>query len=191
MKIKIIRECGYTEALLGLGLSYGITSEHDVNYFMIDHDLRNRMYGVALKLADKDGGHNKFLETIAVWLDVAGPAYWWIEFDTYRIGVSKQSESTMHTVIRNEIKGFMFEGGLDDVVVERLEKIRLDGDLLRLKRELPMSFIQRRIICLNYKVLRHMIKQRKNHRLPEWKLFCTEILSQIKYPEFINNDVEI
>ncbi|MCK9240314.1 hypothetical protein [Desulfocurvus sp.] len=55
---------------------------------------------MAEKLAPLDKGHNKVLESMCVWLDVRMPRYWWQEFDTYRVGVTKQSESTMHILIR-------------------------------------------------------------------------------------------
>ena len=80
MKIKILKEAGYDEALLGLSLSYNTKIE--------------RMDKVAAKLYCKDGGHNKFLESICVWLDITAARYWWQEFDTYRIGVTKLGSGT-------------------------------------------------------------------------------------------------
>ena len=83
MNVTVLNEAGYQEALLGLSLSY--------------EQSLDKMPAVAERLAQRDNGHNKFLESIVVWLDVIAPRYWWQEFDTYRIGVSKQSSSTMHT----------------------------------------------------------------------------------------------
>jgi len=81
MHTRVIKEAGYEEALLGLSLSFNADLE--------------RMPKRAEKLAPLDKGHNKCLESIAVWLDVRAPRYWWQEYDTYRVGVTKQSESTM------------------------------------------------------------------------------------------------
>lgn len=68
MQVKILREAGYEEAILGLSLSKGATIE--------------RAKEVAVQLAPKDGGHNKLLESIQAWLDVTAPRYWWQEADT-------------------------------------------------------------------------------------------------------------
>lgn len=56
MDVKKINEAGYEAALLGL--SHNKKRNPD------------KMSQVAQRLADKDGGHNKFLESIFVWLDV-------------------------------------------------------------------------------------------------------------------------
>lgn len=57
--------------------------------------------------ADKDlaqrlirGGpvHSKYLRQIMVWVDITAPIYWWSEFDTYKVGVVRDSCSTMHTL---------------------------------------------------------------------------------------------
>ena len=56
------------------------------------------MKEISEKLHDKDEGHNKFLESIIIWAEVTAPRYWWQEADTYRLS-TKQSESTMHTLI--------------------------------------------------------------------------------------------
>ena len=40
---------------------------------------------------------------------------------------------------------------------------------------LPTSYNQKRTIMLNYEVLANMYKSRKNHKLDEWKAFCSWI----------------
>lgn len=181
MNVKILEEAGYTPAMLGLSLSYNVDESN--------------MHNVSMKLADKDLGHNKFLEFIEVWLDVSAPLYWWIEADTYRLS-SKQSESTMHTLINN-IKKLTPEqfckkfepGTMNEYKVNEIYN-ELDGlsseteKLIKAKQLLPSSFIQRRIWKMSYKTLRNIILQRKNHRLPHWKKFVTDVLSQVKHPEY-------
>lgn len=44
--------------------------------------------------------HAKFMRQIQVWVDITAPIYWWSEFDTYKVGVSRNSCSTMHTLIK-------------------------------------------------------------------------------------------
>jgi hypothetical protein len=141
---------------------------------------------LAKRLAHKDGGHNKFLESIYVWLSVQAPRYWWQQFDAYRVGVSKQSESTMHTLLKNKIDQSMFEGKIDKDTVKHLEKLRQERELTQLKRHLPEAFLQTRIVSLNYKALRNIYKQRCNHKLREWHIFFDMLLNGLRHPEWVS-----
>jgi thymidylate synthase ThyX len=55
----------------------------------------------------------------------------------------------------------------------------------QVKRELPEAFVQRRIVCTNYKTLRNIVMQRATHRLGEWQVFCEALLEQLAHPVFI------
>ena len=134
----------------------------------------SRMPARAEKLAKMDpaSGEVKFLEAIAVWLDVTAPRYWWSQMDTYRCGVSKQSESTMHTLMRTVLEPHHFEGGVDDTILNALNDAIRMNDFDYAKRHLPESFLQRRIVTTNYKTLLHIYKQRHDHKLFEWRAFC-------------------
>lgn len=54
----------------------------------------------------RNGGTDdrKFMRMIVVYVDLTGPLYWWKEFDTYRIGVEKNSCSTMHKIHAKEFE---------------------------------------------------------------------------------------
>lgn len=193
-----------TEALFGIGLSYGLTSDIENVKDLERAECYDRLMQIARGLAHKPGGgHNKFLETITLTLDVKAPRYWWQEFDTYRVGVSKQSESTMHTIMARELTDDDFEGGTFDHILDELNAIRRDylvakekGDaeeerrcFLDMKSALPEGFLQRRIVCLNAKALQNMYTQRKDHRLPEWRSFFDAIKEQMPgmmYGQFVS-----
>lgn len=49
---------------------------------------------------------------------------------------------------------------------------------------LPSSYNQKRTVMLNYEVLANIYKSRRNHKLDEWKEFCTWIES-LPYSELI------
>lgn len=49
---------------------------------------------------------------------------------------------------------------------------------------LPSSYNQRRTLMLNYEVLANIYRQRLNHKLDEWREFCTWI-EQLPYSELI------
>lgn len=170
MHVQVIGECGYFPAMLGLSLSY--------------HQDVGKMPAVADKLKDKYGGHNKFLESIYLWVDVFAPRYFWAEGDTYRIA-TKQSESTIHTLMRYPITQEMFEEPLDDFFIEKLEEMRVAKDFYKLKNHLPEGFLQRRVWVFNYMVLKNIINQRKDHKLPQWQYFINQMKEQIEHPELL------
>lgn len=175
MKVKILDEQGHEHAMLGLSLSY--------------RQPVSKMPAVARRLAGRDDGHNKFLESIVVWLDVTAPRYWWQQMDTYRIGVTKQSESTMHTLMKEKITQDDFENPVDERILSIINELIAGGPkgLQEVKNLLPEGFLQRRVICTNYKALRHVIKQRRSHRLAEWKQFINEVMAQVRYPEYLED----
>jgi len=172
MKVRIIKEHGYSSALLGLSLSY-------------DQDPA-RMSSVAEKLRFKGDGHNKFLEMIVVWMDIDAPRYFWQQFDTYRIGVTKQSESTMHTMTARPLQQDDFEHPIPKAHLQHLNALVADERWQMVKRDLPESFLQRRVVCLNYMILQRIIRQRKTHRLAEWRTFIDEVLRQTEHTELLD-----
>lgn len=184
MRVKKIEEAGYTPALLGL--SYNKKQPIDT------------MHKVAERLAFHDGGHNKFLESIIIWLEVQAPRYWWQEADTFRIA-TKQSESTMHTLKKElldidmtntaSVENYIaanFETGscTPDTLIYILDAVRSD-DLVEIKKRLPEGFLQRRLWCISYKTLRNIILQRRNHRLPHWQSFIEQTLAHADHAELL------
>ena len=177
-------EAGFRSAMHGLALSKKQPVEN--------------MPALAKKLAFKDGGHNKFLESMIAWFEVRAPRYWWQEGDTYRIS-SKQSESTMHTLI-NEIKAIDHcdREAINAYLKENFEPCSVTADQYKLmahaahhdditgiKRLMPEGFLQRRVWTLSYKTIRNMILQRRNHRLPLWPSFLNQVLDQLNYPDYL------
>ena len=49
---------------------------------------------------------------------------------------------------------------------------------------LPSSYNQRRTIDLNYEVLRSQYRERRDHKLDEWRQYC-EFIRGLPYSEFI------
>lgn len=175
MRVYDIEECGFDRAIKGLARSYN------------QSDLE-RMKIVAKSLGPRDKGHNKFLESIVVWMEVEAPRFWWSEADTYRIGITKQSDSTMHTLKKSELTQDNFEYPIPVEYLNLLNhEISIDSSIDRLKNLLPDGFIQGRSICTNYKTIRHILLQRANHRLPQWKLFC-DSMKVLNYYDYMGLD---
>jgi hypothetical protein len=55
--------------------------------------------------------HRKFLRQIFVNVDITAPLYWWKEMDKYQIGITTNSESTMHKLASTPITLECFEIG--------------------------------------------------------------------------------
>ncbi len=183
LQVRKMDEAGYHAALRGLSYNKKQSVED--------------MPDVAAKLAFKDGGHNKFLESIIVWLEVLAPRYVWQEMDTFRLS-TKQSESTMHTLMKEltEAKAsaesmdlFIYQNFEPGSIVPEQTEALLDAvereDLSAVKRLNPEGFIQKRMWCMSYKTLRNIIIQRRNHRLPHWQMFIKQVLEQVEHPELL------
>lgn len=59
-------------------------------------------HSLMMKLRNAGTDHRKFMRMIIVYVDILAPLYWWKEFDTYRVGVEKNSCSTMHKIHEKE-----------------------------------------------------------------------------------------
>lgn len=175
-------------------------SEHDLKDILLYQDKSGMCeYCVVgpndMRLAKilKEAGteHRKYLRQIFVTMDITAPLYWWKEFDTYKVGTTSNSQSTMHKMAAKPIDLSCFETGdlnmelVDYAVnpfIEFLEDLRLKyidtKDMAYWKeliRWLPEAWTQTRTITLDYEVLSRMYHQRKDHKLVEWHWFCDRI----------------
>ena len=144
---------------------------------------------LAQKLEKGGSEHRKFLRQIFVSVDITAPLYWWKEFDTYKVGTTANSTSTMHKLTSKPITLDCFE--IDDYIkigwpnehnnfIERelipyLEFLRnkyietKDKKYWKeLIRWLPESWLQTRTVTMNYENLFNMVHQRTGHKLNEW-----------------------
>lgn len=187
MRVRLMKEFGYEEALFGIGLSYGKVSGYATPEEAMRHDEWARLCELAPQLALYGaGGHDKFLRQIGVVLDITAPLYWWKQLDTYKVSTVAQSESTMHTLLKKPVTKDCFEfGQVPDYYVNFLEDLRKHKDFSRLNACLPQSWLQRRIWTGNYAVLKNIILQRDNHKLPEWKFFLDAIFPALGHPELL------
>ena len=190
MRYKVLHCAGYEQAVLGMMLSYGKTSFDD---FTATDEDRDR---VATKLAPMDGGHNKFLEQIQYWILIKAPLFWWKQADTYRVGISKSSESTMHKSWKNGLTQEMFETPIFQDTLNNLNKFidEYNAEKTTTERKaylqdliignLPDAYLQTRLLNVNAKCLRNMYVQRRDHKLKQWRDFCAWI-KELPYGDLI------
>ena len=166
-------------------------------------------YKLAKNLWKGGTEHRKWMRQVIVWVEITAPRYWWSEFDTYKIGTSANSESTMHTILKEPFNISQFEwppftGNDWDIqasfndYIDIIKTVRDRANEVTgqekehyqqiLKSMLPESFLQKRTICLNYEVLATMYKQRKNHRLPQWSKDFVSWINTLPYNEFIKGE---
>ena len=190
MKYDLISCYGYEHAVLGMMLSYGKTS-YD-NFCAESNDIDR----LAAKLAPMDGGHNKFLEQIQYWILIQAPLFWWKQADTYRVGISKSSESTMHKSWKNGLTQEMFETPIFQDTLNNLNKFidEYNAEKTTTERKaylqdliignLPDAYLQTRLLNVNAKCLRNMYFQRREHKLKQWRDFCAWI-KELPYGDLI------
>ena len=162
-------------------------------------------YDLMIRLAKAGPEHAKYRRMIVVYADVTAPLYWWKEYDTYKIGTVANSCSTMHKIHSKqfELADFSHEHltfsssiALQEVIYNlnywRAQYELADTDKVRKEswwqmiQLLPQSYNQKRTIMLNYEVLANIYRQRKGHKLDEWRDFCKWI-EQLPYSELITD----
>lgn len=169
---------------------------------------------LAQKLIKAGSEHRKFLRQIFVAVDITAPMFFWLEFDTYKVGTVSNSTSKMHKLASTPITVDCFE--IDDFekyletpledgeneeqwkfwsreLIPRLEALRQKYNETKDKRYwkelirlLPESWLQTRTVTMNYENLLNMYHHRKNHKLSEWHKFCEWVESLPFFKELIN-----
>lgn len=186
--------CGNSECSCETGLNIGPN----------DHDLMMRL---------TNGGpvHAKYRRMIAVYVDITAPLYWWKEFDTYKVGTVSNSCSTMHKIHEKvfTLEDFSCEHLIDECMGDELfaplSYLKMTINSLNGCRNayletkdkkywwqmiqlLPSSYNQRRTIMLNYEVLVGIYRDRKTHKLDEWRDFCAWI-EKLPFSEIITGGI--
>lgn len=184
MQVTIIEEHGHELALRGMSYSFMDRALEVDSWWDGQKEKAEKR---AALLAPKEGGHNSFLESITVWMDIEACRAWWSEMDRYRVGKTQLSQSTMHTLSKRGPLPEDFEEGTHWRVIDAFTDVWLNckGDINTLKMNLPEGFLQRRMVCTNYKVLRNILWQREGHRLKWWSVFNEAIRCQILHPEYL------
>lgn len=170
--------------------------EHDCSQFET-YEIGQNDYDLMARLIKGGSEHRKFLRQIFVSVDITAPLYWWKEFDTYKVGTTANSQSTMHKIHSKPIE--LSDFSIDDFEINNegiyLEdcfiNVIADCEMLRqrymetkdkrywrgLVQLLPDSYNQKRTLTMSYENLLNMLKQRNAHKLDEWREFCDWIFT--------------
>lgn len=143
--------------------------------------------------------HRKFMRQIFISVDITAPMYWWSEFDTYKVGTTANSTSKMHkldskpiTIEDFEMDDYVgvkvfdkepynpdaYSDEIWDYVIDVCETLRqryIETKNMKYWKELirllPESYLQTRTVTMNYENLYSIVRQRRGHKLVEWKVF--------------------
>lgn len=200
IEVEYVDTWGFKHAIRGMRNAYNSWDKSDSHTVYSDNKPYLYVIGPNDMRLMQDlykGGseHRKYLRQIFVSMDITAPLYWWKEFDTYKVGTTANSCSTMHTIHRLEFE-------LDDFSHDHFDSgnlLWLQGiiDQLNANREryletkdkqqwwnmiqlLPSSYNQRRTVTMNYENVVSMIHQRKGHKLDVWREFI-DILKNLPY----------
>ena len=167
-------------------------------------ELGNNDHSLMQRLANAGTDHRKFMRMMPVYVRITAPLYWWKEFDTYKVGSVANSCSTMHKIQEKEftLEDFSYEHLVTaslaclNATIEQLNWCRESfletkdkGCWWQMIQLLPSSYNQTRNVMMNYEVLCNIYKNRKSHRLDEWKEFCKWI-KELPYSELIVGEKE-
>lgn len=148
--------------------------------------------------ADWQGAHDQFLTGIRVSFDLTFTNKAWVEAERYRFLEFVSSQSTMHRITKFDLRN-QYNEYVDPRIIEVMEeKVAQHNKLLaelaqtptddeynreRLKNLItqkyleilysnPAGFMLTARLTTNYRCLKNIWRQRRNHRLPEWRAFC-------------------
>ena len=150
---------------------------------------------VSLAKSERGSGHDQWLTGVIVQFDLTFTVKAWTEVQRYHFLDFVSSQSTMHRITRFNLDN-QYVKYVDQRIIDIMkEKIRDYNDLCdalipqscdsvkayeKLKKEKyleilysnPCGFKLTAGMTTNYRQLKTIYAQRKNHRLPEWRAFC-------------------
>lgn len=179
----------------------------------LDEKDINRGEKLVLATKDGNGAHNQFLTGIRVNFDLTFTNKAWVEAERYRFLEFVSSQSTMHRITKFYLDDQYIEyvdpriiDIMKDIVEEynmwaekpetimsnyNIDKEEYNNILKEKYLEIlysnPAGFKITARMATNYRCLRNIYIQRKDHRLPEWRVFCDWIATLPYADKFLTN----
>lgn len=171
-----------TESIIASGYPMRTDIEEEQDRPLDGKDFKRT--AALIKAVDNDNSaHGQFMTGIRVNFDLTCTNKMWVEAERYRFLEFVSSQSTMHRIAKFDIEESYIEY-VDPRIIEIMdEKVNeynmFEGDpeekakkYLEILYSNPAGFKITARMTTNYRCLRNIYKQRKNHRLPEWREFC-------------------
>ena len=143
-----------------------------------------------------NAAHAQFLTGIVVNFDLTFSNKAWIEAERYRFLNFVSSQSTMHCItkfgLRNQCNEYVDERIItivqeyidlyNSLTAQDEETIEFKKNLyLKILYNLPSGFQLTARMTTNYRCLLNIYNQRHDHRLPEWREFCNQLLEELPF----------
>lgn len=180
MKIENVKVYDLEESILASG--YPMQTEiqiHELN----EKDLRRANKLSSLATTDNPA-HGQFLTGIRVAFDLTFSNKAWVEAERYRFLEFVSSQSTMHRITRFNLRdqyNKYVNPHVVDIMVELVAEYNAMDDsdpdakaekYLEILYTNPAGFELTARLTTDYRCLKNIYKQRRDHRLPEWREFC-------------------
>ena len=207
MKIDNIKVYDLEESLIASGYPMRTTAEMRP---IEDKDWRR---GLNLtKASNGNGAHGQWLTGVRVAFDLTCSNKMWVEAERYRFLEFVSSQSTMHRITKFNLR-HQYNAYVDPQVIGIMEdKVRQYNDLLEVRKEIdpndvasvaaydgalkrlyleilytnPAGFELTARMTTNYRCLLNIYIQRHDHRLPEWREFCEQLLELPYFADIVN-----
>ena len=174
----------------------------------VDHNKTNSEITDRTKSLGRTGmgeGHDNFLSGIVVNFDLTITNKMWVEAERYHFFQIVSSQSTMHRISKIGENRNNFDSHVDtrtlsilnEKIAEynRLVSLSTPDDLnvthkrdellkeayLDILMNVPAGLKLTARISTNYRQLKTIYYQRKNHRLPEWRKFCNWMETELPH----------
>ena len=174
----------------------------------VDHNKANSEITDRTKSLGRTGmgeGHDNFLSGIVVNFDLTITNKMWVEAERYHFFQIVSSQSTMHRISKIGENRDNFDSHVDtrtlsilnEKIAEynRLSSLATPDDLtvtqkrdellkeayLDILMNVPAGLKLTARISTNYRQLKTIYYQRKNHRLPEWRKFCNWMETELPH----------
>ena len=174
----------------------------------VDHNKTNSEITDRTKSLGRTGmgeGHDNFLSGIVVNFDLTITNKMWVEAERYHFFQIVSSQSTMHriskigenrnnfdshvdsrtlSILNEKIAEYNILSSLattDDLNVTQKRDELLKEAYLDILMNVPAGLKLTARISTNYRQLKTIYYQRKNHRLPEWRKFCNWMETELPH----------
>ena len=99
IKVENIKVFNLEGAIRGMRNPMNSWDKSDTDFSKENVTLGENDKCLAQRLIKAGSEHRKFLRQIMISFDVVAPTYWYLEFDTYKVGVTSNSCSKMHKLM--------------------------------------------------------------------------------------------
>lgn len=160
--------------------------------------LNDNITPTFLKLAQcaKGTGHDQSLTGIIVQFDLTFTIKAWTEAERYHFLDFVSSQSTMHRITKFDLDQTYIhyvDHRIIDIMKEKVNDYNnnpMNEKYLELLYSNPCGCKLTARMTTNYRQLKTIYSQRKNHLLPEWVEFCKWI-ETLPYSELITGDFDV